>query len=128
MLPFQRAALVRPHEGDPELPRADAFSREDGARKLDGTGLVHLLARAVDDLDLYHRLRCVPVCSACCLYASTIRCTSLCRTTSWWLNSTKAMPSTVERISRTWMSPDACSRGKSTCVTSPVTTIFEPNP
>ena len=47
------------------------------------------------DLDLYHRLRCVPVCSACCLYASTIRCTSLCRTTSSWPNSTKAMPSTV---------------------------------
>ena len=30
-----------------------------------------------DDLDVYHRLRCVPVDSACCLYASTIRCTSL---------------------------------------------------
>ena len=62
------------------------------------------------------------------LYASTIRCTSLWRTTSWWPNSTKAIPSTVERMSRTWISPDACSRGRSTCVTSPVTTIFEPKP
>src|ERR687892_590108 len=38
------------------------------------------------------------------------------------------MPSMSARISRTWISPDACSRGRSICVMSPVTTIFEPNP
>ena len=31
-------------------------------------------------------------------------------------------------MSCTWMSPDACSRGRSICVTSPVTTTFEPKP
>ena len=31
-------------------------------------------------------------------------------------------------MSRTWISPDACSRGRSICVTSPVTTTFEPKP
>ena len=31
-------------------------------------------------------------------------------------------------MSRTWIRPDACSRGRSTWVTSPVTTIFEPKP
>ena len=31
-------------------------------------------------------------------------------------------------MSRTWIRPDACSRGRSTCVTSPVTTILEPKP
>ena len=31
-------------------------------------------------------------------------------------------------MSRTWIRPDACSRGRSTCVTSPVTTTFEPKP
>ena len=61
----------------------------------------------------------VPVSSAWRLYASTIRCTSLCRTTSSLPNSTNAMPSIAARISRTWISPDACSRGRSTCVTSP---------
>ena len=37
----------------------------------------------------------------------------------------------VDRRSRmlcTWISPDACSRGRSICVTSPVTTTFEPKP
>src|SRR5437588_7959215 len=28
----------------------------------------------------------------------------------------------------TWMRPDACSRGRSICVMSPVTTTFDPNP
>ena len=31
-------------------------------------------------------------------------------------------------MSWTWISPDACSRGRSICVTSPVTTTFEPKP
>src|SRR5207244_4419385 len=125
---LQRAALLRADEGKPELARADSLALQHEARELDRRRLVDLPARPVDDVDLYHRLRCVPVWSAWRLYASTIRCTSLWRTTSWWLNSTKAIPSTVARISRTWISPDACSRGRSTCVTSPVTTIFEPKP
>ncbi len=39
-----------------------------------------------------------------------------------------AMPSIEPRMSCTWISPDACSRGRSICVTSPVTTTFEPKP
>ena len=66
-----------------------------------------------------HRLRAVPVSSAWRLYASTIRCTSLCRTTSSCPNSTKQMPSIPARICRTWISPDACSRGRSIWVMSP---------
>src|SRR5262249_15610354 len=128
VLPLQRSALVRPDEGESQFTCGHPFSGEHRLREPDRRGLVDLSAGTVRDLDLDHRLRCVPVCSACALYASTIRCTSLCRTTSWWLNSTNAMPSTVERMSRTWISPDACSRGRSTCVTSPVTTIFEPKP
>ena len=31
-------------------------------------------------------------------------------------------------MSWTWISPEACSRGRSICVMSPVTTIFEPKP
>ena len=77
VLPLQGAALVRPDEGEPELSRLDAFTGENGTRELDCGRFVHLLARAVVDVYLDHRLRCVPVCSACALYASTIRCTSL---------------------------------------------------
>src|SRR5439155_9743350 len=89
VLPLQRAALVRPDEGESQLARRHALSREHRLHELDRSGLVHRPARAVDEFDLDHRLRRVPVCSAWALYASTIRCTSLWRTTSWWLNSTK---------------------------------------
>ena len=49
--------------------------------------------------------RAVPVSSACRLYASTIRCTSLCRTTSSCPNSTNPIPSIARRMSRTWIRP-----------------------
>src|SRR5439155_1008211 len=39
-----------------------------------------------------------------------------------------AMPSLAPRMSCTWISPEACSRGRSTWVTSPVTTTWETNP
>src|SRR5262245_58933888 len=86
VLPLQRPALLRTDEGKPELPRGNPFTREHRLRELDRGGLIHILPRAVVDFDLDHLLRWVPVCSACALYASTIRCTSLWRTTSWWLN------------------------------------------
>ena len=44
------------------------------------------------------------------------------------LKRTNSIPSTPSRMSCTWISPDAWSRGRSTCVTSPVTTTFEPKP
>src|SRR5438128_9617688 len=109
MLALERAALVRSDEREAELARLDSLAREDALRERDGSRLVDLLAGAVVDRDVNHRERCVPVDSAWRLYASTIRCTSLWRTTSWWVNSTNAIPSTVERMSRTWISPDACS-------------------
>ena len=39
-----------------------------------------------------------------------------------------AIPSIDSRMCCTWMSPDAWSRGRSICVTSPVTTTLEPKP
>ena len=42
--------------------------------------------------------------------------------------ATNAIPSIEPRMSCTWIRPDACSRGRSICVTSPVTTTFEPKP
>ena len=39
-----------------------------------------------------------------------------------------AIPSIVLRTSCTWISPEAWSRGRSTWVTSPVTTTLEPKP
>src|SRR5579872_2446391 len=93
VLALQRLALLRADEREPELARVDAFGSEDAADQLDRAGLVDLHARPVLDLDLDHRRRSVPVSSEWRLYASTIRCTSLCRTTSWWLKWTNAMPS-----------------------------------
>src|SRR3954462_10497882 len=66
--------------------------------------------------------------SACSLYAATIRCTSLCRTTSSPPKRTKRMPSTPDRMSPITTSPERRSRSRSICVMSPVTTIFELKP
>ena len=41
---------------------------------------------------------------------------------------THAIPSIEPRMSPTWIRPDACSFGRSICVTSPVTTTLEPKP
>src|SRR4029079_17673221 len=129
VLPLECTHLGRADERDPELAVRHPFGRAHVAGERDRTFVVHGDAASVRDLDLEHqRCRAEPVSSACRLYASTIRCTSLCRTTSSWPNSTKPMPSSERRMSRTWISPEACSRGRSTCVTSPVTTILEPNP
>src|SRR6266702_4630504 len=59
---------------------------------------------SIDDLDVdhaHHLRRCVPVSSACSLYASTIRWTSLCRTTSSCPKRMNAMPSIEPRMSCT---------------------------
>src|SRR6187200_956488 len=129
VLPLEGAHLFRVDERDPQLAVRHALRREHVAGKLDRTFVVDGDAASVRDLDLEHqRCRAEPVSSTCRLYASTIRCTSLCRTTSAWPNSTKPIPSSESRMSRTWIRPDACSRGRSTWVTSPVTTTFEPKP
>src|SRR3954451_7322700 len=128
MLSLQHADLVRRHPGDPELGLLDPLDGQGMPREVDRARHVDLDAAAVLDLDLDHFLRAVPVSSAWRLYASTIRCTSLCRTTSSCPTSTTPMPSTSRRMSRTWIRPDACSRGRSIWVMSPVTTIFEPKP
>src|SRR5262245_66554603 len=127
MLLLQTAHLVASHPGETELPVVHALAGEHGSREFLGGHALDRHAAAVRRLNDDHRRRAVPVSSAWRLYASTIRCTSLWRTTSSLPNSTNPMPSIPARIWRTWMSPDACSRGRSTCVTSPVTTIFEPN-
>src|SRR6186997_2729256 len=132
VIALQRTHLVRPDECEPEVSRVDALGRQNEARDLLGARLVDLGAASILDLDRHHAAdhfrRCVPVSSACLRYASTMRCTSLCRTTSSWPKRTNAIPSSEPRMSCTWIRPDACSRGRSTWVTSPVTTTFEPKP
>src|SRR5918995_4300956 len=126
-------ALQLPHslgalERNAEIALLHALRRQHAAADVGDGGLVHGQAASVFELDPDHRRRCVPVCSAWRLYASTIRWTSTWRTTSWFPNSTNSTPSIVLRISRTWMSPEAWSGGRSTWVTSPVTTTLEPKP
>src|SRR3954467_12171907 len=102
MLALERADLVRADELQPELPVPHPLVGPHGADPLRGRGSVELGARTVRDLDLDHRpylRRAVPVSSACSLYASTIRWTSLCLTTSSCPNRTNAMPSTEPRMS-----------------------------
>src|SRR5512132_4281605 len=128
---LERADLVRPDELQAELAVLDPLVVQDGADQLRRRAGVELGARTVRDLDLDHRpyfRRAVPVSSACSLYASTIRWTSLCLTTSSCPKRTNAIPSIEPRMSCTWMSPEACSRGRSIWVTSPVTTTLEPKP
>src|SRR5687767_5832982 len=115
-------------EDDPEVALGDVLRREHAAAELRHARLVDRRPAPVGDLDSYHRRRCVPVSSAWRLYASTMRWTSTWRTTSWLPNSTNSIPSISARMRWTWMSPDAWSCGRSTCVTSPVTTTLEPNP
>ena len=101
MLELERAALLGADEHEPEVTRLDSFTGEHLAGELDGAGLVDGDARPVLDLDLDHRFRSVPVSSECFLYASTIRCTSLWRTTSSCVKFTNAMSSIELRMSRT---------------------------
>src|SRR5438105_5678000 len=124
VIALQLAHLVRTDERDPELAVLDPLGPQHAPRELDGPGLVDLRPASVLDVDGDHRFRS----SVCSLYASTMRCTSLCRTTSLCPNSTNWMPSMSVSTSRTWTRPDRFSRGRSICVTSPVTTTFEPNP
>ena len=79
VLRLQCTALVGADERDPQLARADSLAREHAPREIAHGGFVDVDARAVVDLDLDHLRRG----SECSLYASTIRCTSLWRTTSW---------------------------------------------
>src|SRR5262245_23765988 len=132
MVALEGAALLGTDEVEAELAVVDALGREGGSNDGDGLAGRHLPAASVLDVDgdghVPYLRRPVPVSSECCLYASTMRCTSLCRTTSWCEKRTNEMPSTEPRMSCTWIRPDACSRGRSICVTSPVTTTLEPNP
>src|SRR6478609_8107051 len=61
-------------------------------------------------------------------YAATILPTSRCRTTSWAVSRLKLRSSTPSRISSTTRRPLFTPLGRSTWVTSPVTTICEPKP
>src|SRR5207342_1643251 len=127
---LQAPHLLRPDEVQAELTVLDTLLREHLSRQRDRRILLDLDSAPVLDLDRDHRYRrrCVPVSSAWSLYASTIRWTRRCRTTSSFPNRMKAIPSIEPRMSWTWIRPDACSRGRSIWVTSPVTTTFEPKP
>ena len=88
-----------PTNAIPSSPSSIPSRREHRARELDGRVHVRSRAAAIRRLDDDHRRRAVPVSSAWRLYASTIRCTSLCRTTSSFPNSTNPIPSMPARIS-----------------------------
>ena len=78
VLLLQRPALLRRHEGEPELALLDSLRGEHPLGELDCTGLVDLGPAPVFHVNRdRHRFRAVPVSSAWSLYASTIRCTSL---------------------------------------------------
>src|SRR5436305_2822602 len=131
MIALQCADLLGIDERQAELAFFDSLRFEHVTCERDRCVDVGFRGGSIDDLDVdhaHHLRRCVPVSSACSLYASTIRWTSLCRTTSWWPKRMNAIPSTEARMPCTWMRPEACSRGRSICVTSPVTTTFEPKP
>ena len=100
VLRLERPDLVRSTKAIPSSPSATP-SGENPPGQLRGRVFVDAGSTPVLDLDLDHLRRAVPVSSACRLYASTIRCTSLWRTTSSCLNSTNATPSIEARISRT---------------------------
>src|SRR5262249_16779986 len=125
MLLLERAALVRTDEYEAELTRVDALCGKHRPPELAPPLFVAGNAGPVVHPETDHLGGSVRVSSEWRLYASTIRCTSLCRTTSWCPNCTNSIPSIDPRMLCTWISPDACSRGRSICVTSPVTTIFE---
>src|SRR4051812_48669001 len=109
MVALERADLLRADELQAELAVVDALFVQHAANQLRRGVCVELGARPVRDLDLHHRRpyfrRCVPVSSACSLYASTMRWTSLCRTTSSCPKRTNAIPSIEPRMSWTWISP-----------------------
>src|SRR5579862_6427046 len=88
MIALERAHLVGSDEREPQLPVRDPLGAQDACGELDRRCLVDL-----DREQARQRLRSVPVSSAWCLYASTIRCTSWCLTTSWWPKRMNAMPS-----------------------------------
>ena len=98
---LQRPHLVGPDEVQPELTLLDALVGEYALRQRDRRLFLDLDAAAVCHLDRDHRYRsrCVPVSSAWSLYASTIRCTSRCRTTSSWPKRMNAIPSIEPRMS-----------------------------
>ena len=73
VLALERTALVDRHEEKSDLGILDPLGREHAPSELGRRLGVDLLPAPVRDLDGDHRFRCVPVSSACSLYASTIR-------------------------------------------------------
>ena len=99
--PLAELCIKAVDEGEAELPRLHALGREDPPCKGRRFLPRDLGAASVLDLDLGHDRylrRCVPVSSACSLYASTFRWTSLCRTTSSPPKRMNSMPSTPVRM------------------------------
>src|SRR5438477_7386087 len=102
MLALERAHLVLTDEGDSQLAVGHTLRAQHLPRELDRGGLVDLHPAPVRHLDGDHRFRS----SVCSLYASTMRWTSLWRTTSRWPNSMKLIPSMLSSTSRTCRRPE----------------------
>src|SRR5947209_5305072 len=133
---IQGPDVVGSHERDRQMAVRDA---DGGERR--GGGVAELIGARAEELDLDgharqpvvrpwpRAVRSPTACfSAYSLYAATIRCTSLWRTTSSPPKRTNSIPSTLPRMSPITTSPERWSFGRSICVMSPVTTIFELNP
>src|SRR5438552_7419716 len=120
LLSVQPPHLRLVDEGEREVPVLHLTRAERRLRRF-----AHASIRRPADLDL-ERYR--PLRSVYSLYAFTIRCTSLWRTTSSPPKRTNSIPSTSDRMSPITTRPERWSLSRSICVMSPVTTIFELNP
>src|SRR6185437_12258749 len=122
------------HLGDDEPRDADQF----GLRDVDTRFVGYLNAHSTHSPHHHRRPRepaarrdarfIVRSGSSDFAYASTISETSRWRTTSTLVSSATWMSSTLSRISIAERRPDLAPPGRSTCVMSPVTTIFDPKP
>ena len=124
MLALQRPHLVLADEREPELAVVDSLGPQHPACELDRAGLVDLDAASVVDLDRDHRVALLGVLLVGLddplheLVADDVAVAEL----------DEADAVDPASTSRTCIRPDRWSRGRSICVTSPVTTTFEPKP
>ena len=132
VLPLERPDLVGPDERDAELAPVDALGGEHAsARARPRPPASTSTPLRFVDLDRHHGTTCAARCRSPRRAACTPRrCAArACAARRPRGRSGRTRSRRSRRGCRcTWISPDACSRGRSICVTSPVTTTFDPNP
>ncbi len=125
------AHLVGDDERDPEVAVVDPLGAEHVPRQRGGAGLVAAMRRSgsttsTSIITATRRRSRSPRRGACTPRRSAARACGGRRPRDRTRRSRSRRAQ--RRMSRTWIRPEACSRGRSICVTSPVTTILEPNP